>query len=271
VIFILTYCKLKRNLYRVTIMALFFAPSGFSIAGSVLGAAAASYLRLIEKTCRWNLSGFERLHQMVDDKRPFVGAFWHGQIPMIPILVRDLPDAHMLVSAEKESDVIARTVSRLGFHTVRGARGGQADQKGRRGAAAAVEMIDLLRQGKIVGVTPDGPLGPYQRASLGLVSLAKRSQCPILCGAWAARRTIQFRRWDRLSAPLPFTDCAAMIGELIHVPEDATPDVMEAKRKSVESMLNDLTGACARRVGRVEATSTEAPAITEKSGGGGIA
>jgi len=79
-------------------------------------------------------------------------------------------------------------------------------------------------------------------AGLGIVTLAKHSQCPILPVAMATSRFIRLSNWDRTSFSLPFGRMAFARGAEIRVARDADDAALEQARREVENALNAATG-----------------------------
>jgi hypothetical protein len=79
--------------------------------------------------------------------------------------------------------MIAQTVHRLGYVTVRGSstRGGRQAFRG---------MMAALRQKKICAILPDGPKGPCHEFKMGALLFAMRANCYLLPMTFAASRPI---------------------------------------------------------------------------------
>ena len=56
--------------------------------------AAAAYIRLVQRSGRWELRYDPATAQLIRGRRPFIGAFWHGRMLMIaaawPMLLAEL-------------------------------------------------------------------------------------------------------------------------------------------------------------------------------------
>ena len=53
-----------------------------------LCAAIALYIRFVYWTNRWTHEGAEHTRRLCAEGQPFVGAFWHGRMMMIPMAWR---------------------------------------------------------------------------------------------------------------------------------------------------------------------------------------
>jgi lysophospholipid acyltransferase (LPLAT)-like uncharacterized protein len=175
---------------------------------------AAQYFRFVHLTGRWDSMGAEIPSAYWDSGKPFILAFWHGRIMMMPFGWRRGQPIRMLISSHRDGLLIARTVSHLGIETVAG-----SSSKG--GAAALRGMVRALKDSVCVGITPDGPHGPPMRASAGIVQLARLTGVPVIpCGVSAARSKL-LRSWDRFQIASPFSAGIYVWGQPIEVPGDA--------------------------------------------------
>ncbi len=203
---------------------------------------AAQYIRLVYVTGRWQVLGDAAPQSFWDQDRPFILAFWHGRILMMPYCWRRRQPINMLISQHRDGQIIARTVSHFGIETIVG-----SSSKG--GMAALRAMLQSLKAGTCVGITPDGPRGPRMRASDGIVQVAKLSGRPIIPCSFSTRRRRILRSWDRFSVALPFSEGLFVWGTPIEVAADAKAADLRLARDAVEASLNAITTEADRRMG----------------------
>jgi lysophospholipid acyltransferase (LPLAT)-like uncharacterized protein len=209
---------------------------------NTVGTVAASYLRLVWRTCSKTLEP-ENIYELVE--MPAIVAMWHGQHFLTPFIKRD--DAShrtkVLISRHRDGALNAAAAQKLGIGTIRGsgAHNGEFHRKG--GAAAFSEMIDALAQG-------------YNVALTAVVKLAQHSGRPIYPVAMATSRRVELDNWDRTAINLPFGRVALVAMGPITVPRDADDATLEAARKAVEDGLNQVT---ARAYAIVDRTAEKAP------------
>lgn len=194
---------------------------------------ASLYIRLVHATGQWRIEGDEPSRSLWDRGEPFILAFWHGHLLMMPKIWRQSVPIHMLISQHRDGELIARTVSHFGIHWVAGS-------STRGGGAALRSMLKSLKSGECVGITPDGPHGPLQQASDGIIAVARLSGCPIIPAAWSARRHRRLRSWDRFRIAMPFTSGIFLWGQPIFVAKDNDDAGLERCRLQVEESLNRL-------------------------------
>lgn len=208
---------------------------------------AAQYIRIVYRSGRWRVVGGETPARLWDEDKPFILAFWHGRLLMMPYTWRRGRFMNMLISQHRDGDLIAKTIGHFGLGTVRGSS--------RHGGAGALRsLVRALARNNYAGVTPDGPNGPRMRASDGIISLARLSGAPIIPVAFGASRRTILKTWDRFVVPFPFSRGVFLWGDPIHVARDADPHAQEAARKTVEESLNALTREADRLCGREPVT-----------------
>ena len=197
------------------------------------------YIRLVWATGRWRVIGGHIPAAFWDQGKPFILAFWHGRLLMMPKSWRDSAQIHMLISQHRDGQLIARTVGHFGIATVEGS-------STRGGAGALRAMLKALKAGEYVGITPDGPKGPRMRASDGIVAVARMSGCPVIPATYAAAGAKRLRSWDRFLIPLPFSRGVILWGEPISIGRDADE---AAARQLIEDAMNAQAAEADRLMG----------------------
>jgi lysophospholipid acyltransferase (LPLAT)-like uncharacterized protein len=147
----------------------------------------------------------------------------------------------MLISHHRDGAIIADTIGHFGLGTVRGSASKSGSEKNKGGAAALRAMVKAVRAGDGVGITPDGPSGPYMRASDGVAVLAKLTGIPIIPATYSVSRRKIMKSWDRFCFAKPFGRGVIVWGEPILVDRKAPPEELEQKRIEIEESLNSLT------------------------------
>ncbi|MCW5729857.1 MAG: lysophospholipid acyltransferase family protein [Alphaproteobacteria bacterium] len=204
---------------------------------------AIAYIRLVWRTGRWVILGQDVPGRLWDAGQPFIIAFWHGRLLMMPACWRTERTMRMLISRHRDGELIARVIAGFGLGSIRGSS--------REGAGQAIrEMVRAIKAGECVGITPDGPRGPARRASDGAVAVARLTDAPILPAAYSAWPARQLASWDGFLLPLPFCRGVIAWGQPIEVPAMADPEALEACRLRVENELNELTERLDRMTGR---------------------
>ncbi|MBT3238037.1 MAG: lysophospholipid acyltransferase family protein [Rhodospirillaceae bacterium] len=192
------------------------------------------YIRLVSITGRWRIVGADIPEHFFTTGKPFILAFWHGRLLMMPRCWRKDKTIHVLISMHRDGRLLADTVGHLGMKTIAG-----SSSKG--GATALRAMVKTLKEGNYIGITPDGPRGPRMRASDGIISLARLAKVPVIPIAHASSPRKVLGSWDRFTVSFPFARHVILWGEPIDIPHTADKDKLETARQEVEDKLNALT------------------------------
>jgi len=185
-------------------------------------------LRLWARTIRW-----QNRHDFDKDKGK-IYALWHGYALALAFFGLDRGIV-VLVSRFRDGDIADGLLKRFGFETVRGSAEEGREEKG--GRSALLKLMELLKDGKNVAITVDGPKGPPFKAKDGIIFLAKKTGAVIFPVCVKFEKSFRLNTWDRFIIPYPFTKAQLLVGKEIKVnPEDT----LEDKRRELEEELLTL-------------------------------
>ena len=71
---------------------------------------ASLYIRLVSHPGAWQVIGGDIPKRFWDDDKPFILAFWHGRLLMMPYCWDHGKTIYMLISQHRDGQLIARTV-----------------------------------------------------------------------------------------------------------------------------------------------------------------
>jgi 3-deoxy-D-manno-octulosonic-acid transferase len=179
------------------------------------------YLELALRTSRWRIEADPATWTLLTGQAAIV-VFWHECLPAVPVLWwrarQDNPSISLnaLISRHRDGRMIAAVMQRWGIGSIDGSssKAGKSDKGGR---AALRAMLVLLRQGKVVSLTPDGPRGPRRVMQPGTAYLAALSGVSVVPIAAICHPTWRVRSWDRMLLPLPFSRGRIVCGAPIHI------------------------------------------------------
>jgi len=196
----------------------------------------AASLRLREFPSR----GLEALWRA---RQPVIYTVWHGHVLLLPYIYGRRFRIHALTSRSRDGEILSRFVQGFGIRVERGS-------SSRGGARALLALARVIRdEGANALIVPDGPRGPRHVAQSGAVVLAKMTGVPMVPLAFGASPRSVLRSWDAFVVPHPFARAAVVFAEPIVVPRDAGRDVIEAKRRELETTLREITAAADRAAG----------------------
>ena len=99
-------------------------------------------------------------------------------------------------------------------------------------------IYKLVKNNEFIGITPDGPRGPNQKVSEGIIKLASSLQIPILpCGFWSSKN-FKLNSWDRFLITRPFSNCYFYWSKPIYVEKKFDEQKMKYYRILIENELN---------------------------------
>ena len=168
---------------------------------------------------------------------------------MCPIMEFSSLPIRVLVSNNRDGEIISRVVQKFGHDTIRGSGRNPKKMKAKGGGGAALAMLRHLLNGGHAAITPDGPRGPRCIAQPGVIQLAAQTGSPILPLAYSTRWGRTLGSWDRFLVAFPFGRGAYVIGEPIPAPEKDEAS-LEAHRVRVETALTEVMNRADRMVGR---------------------
>ncbi len=206
------------------------------------GHVAASYIRFVYGTGRWETLNGDTPASFWDRGKPFIGAFWHGRLLMMPCSWRPGVPIRVLISKRGDGPLIADIIRHFDLGTVRG-----STTEG--GATALRAMVKEIEDGAYGCITPDGPDGPRMRVSNGIISLARLTGVPILPSTFSTANRAILKGWDRLVLPRPFTKGVIIWGRPIYVPRQASKNEIRIARQTLELQLNAITDQADRLCG----------------------
>ena len=100
-------------------------------------------------------------------------------------------------------------------------------------------IFKLLKSSKCIGITPDGPRGPNQKVSDGIIKIAKTTQVPIIPIGFASSKFKKLNSWDSFLITLPFSKCAFVWNNPIKIPSTSGKKQIEYYKKLLEKRINE--------------------------------
>lgn len=132
---------------------------------------------------------------------PVAMILWHNRLFLAAEIVRRFRAGrrpYALVSASQDGAWLTAFFSLAGLHTVRGS-------SSRLGREAASALVEVLRAGHDIGITPDGPRGPCYELKPGTAIVTRRTRTPMLVIGGEFESAWRLRSWDRFYLPKPFS------------------------------------------------------------------
>ncbi len=161
----------------------------------------AFLLKLWTRTLRFNIDAKDLLAVKTLEE-PCLIVFWHNRLFVVAEAYRRFLKGKRpvagLVSASKDGAWLADFFKLCGIYPIRGSSSA-------RGGVALAALLDALKKGLSIAITPDGPRGPMYSVKPGTAWLAGHTGLPLLmlnitfCSAW------RLKSWDGFYIPKPFS------------------------------------------------------------------
>lgn len=148
-------------------------------------------------TTKWIVVGDEIPNSYHKSGRPFIVCLWHDRLMLAPCVWKWKKPLHVLASSHRDGRLIAKVVESFSMPVVYGSTG-------KKGVAAAKNLVKLVRSGEYVAIIPDGPRGPRHKLAPGVVAISKLSDTDILVYSFAVKRFRQLNSWDKFIIAWPF-------------------------------------------------------------------
>jgi len=215
---------------------------------TLIATIIVGYLKFCYMTTRWSVEGQDAVEAIWRGQGTVVLMFWHGRLHLgHASWPRDRAQpVCVLASLSKSGAVSVKINTRFGYHSIRGSSAKKSDPTNNKGGVQAFR--DLIRwikgdgrTGRCVAMTPDGPRGPSRVMTEGSLKLSQISSAPMVVLGQSTRNYIEFKTWDRMRIPLPFTRGAMVWGVLPAVPAKIDDVELERLRLETEVALSKVT------------------------------
>lgn len=189
------------------------------------------YLLIVYKTSSKKFIGFEKICGAIENKESIIFAFWHNRLIMMPFIAQKVKkktkDYEFMTLASKHGDgrFVGSLMEKFGLISILGST--KHGRKSSRGIdyGNMRKIIEGLKKGYSLGITPDGPRGPNQQVNGELINIAKLAKAKIVAVSCSSSnfKIIQ-KSWDKFKIPLPFSKLCFVVDDFY----------FEAKRNSDE-------------------------------------
>ena len=200
------------------------------------------FLRVYSKTWRDRISTDDPSHLKLLQEEGCLAVLWHGRgLSCIPLFRGT--KASILVSHSRDGQIMGDMLRGFGFDTIEG-----SSSKG--GARAMREMLETLKGGRTICLTPDGPRGPMHSVGAGIAFLSRSTGFPILPVGLGIRGAWHLNNWDRYTIPKPFAKLVTHIGAPLQVPRKVTEEEQAQWAERIRQALMDAETRAFKELGQ---------------------
>ena len=180
---------------------------------SLIAWIATFYIKLVYITSKWSIQNNKTIDQYISQNKPIIIAFWHGHLLMMNCAWNHPTPFNMLISNHRDGKFITKVTQNFGILVTNGSTE-------RQGFAAARQLIAKLKQGEAIGITPDGPRGPREQISDGILQLARLAKADIIPMAYSSTNMRILNTWDSFRLAFPFGKGVFIVGTPVAYTQD---------------------------------------------------
>lgn len=193
----------------------------------------ATLLRVWGRTLRFKVDPVT-LALITKSEEPVAVVLWHNRLFLSAEMFRRYRTkrrVYGLVSASKDGAWLAAFYRMIGIHPVRGSSSAN-------GREAARTLIEVMRGGHDIGITPDGPRGPMYTVEPGVLVVTRRNHAPMVLLGAEFSTAWRLKSWDRFYIPAPFSKIS-MRGAVLAAGKDGEKLTAEEVRNTLLAINPD--------------------------------
>ena len=178
----------------------------------ILASIFALYILIVKLTSKINIEKDNYPNEFWQNQKPFILAFWHSQLMMSSFSWSYKKKIHILASGHSDGRFGALVGNFFKLNNI------QTPNKNK--SLSLRPIFKLLKSHEYIGITPDGPRGPKEIASEGIIKIAIKTGIPIIpIGFWSSKN-FTLKSWDSFLVTLPFSKCNFVWGKAITIPKN---------------------------------------------------
>ena len=188
------------------------------------------YILVIKLSCKINYKNSFIPESFWKTNKPFILAFWHNQLMTISFCWKSKKSLNILASTHSDGRFGSIVGNYFNLNNI--------PITTNRNKFTIRAIYQKINEKKYIGITPDGPRGPKEIVSEGIIKMAKTSKTPIIpVGFWSSNN-IKLKSWDSFLITLPFSKCSFVWSEPLEIPNNIDENQIEHYRKLLEKKIN---------------------------------
>ena len=196
-----------------------------------LGLITATYIFIVRLTSSIKYENQVVPEKFWKDNQSFILAFWHSQLMMISYAWKSKKKINILASGHSDGRFGAIVGKYFNLKNI------QVSNKNK--TVSLKPIFKILKNNNYIGITPDGPRGPKEMVSEGIIKIAITSGVPIIPVSFWSSSNIKLNSWDSFLITLPFSKCSFVWGEPLVVPKNIRKNELENFKKILENKLKE--------------------------------
>jgi len=200
-----------------------------NLAKVVLRRVGPTLLRLLSSTWKVEVIGEEQIEAARGEGGGHFMSLWHGRM-LVALPHHARRGWEVLVSPSDDGDISEHLLECFGYHVIRGS-------SSRTGARALRQMLAVLREGKVLIITPDGPRGPRHSMNPGLAWMSRATGYGVVPCGFVGHPAWRARSWDRFTLPKIGARVVLAYEEPVRVSRDADEAAMDAATEEIRARM----------------------------------
>ena len=197
---------------------------------NILGFFTFLYIRAVNLTSSIQFENESIPKQFWNNDKPFILAFWHSQLMMIGFAWKKKQNVNILASSHSDGRFGAIVGKYFNLNNI------QTSEKNK--SVSLRSIFKLLNDNNYIGITPDGPRGPKEIVSEGIIKIAKTSKVPIIpIGFWSSKN-YKLKSWDSFLITLPFSKCSFVWNKPLEIPYNIQENQIQHYQKLLQEKIN---------------------------------
>jgi len=197
---------------------------------NILGFFTFLYIRTVNLTSSIQFENETIPKQFWNNDKPFILAFWHSQLMMIGFSWKKNKNVNILASGHSDGKFGAIVGKYFNLNNI------QTSKKNK--SISLKSIFKLLNDNNYIGITPDGPRGPKEIVSEGIIKIAKSSKVPIIpIGFWSSKN-FKLKSWDSFLITLPFSKCSFVWNKPLEIPYNIQENQIQHYQKLLQEKIN---------------------------------
>ena len=197
---------------------------------NILAMLVAIYILFVRVTSSINIVNINSPKKFWDTDQPFILAFWHNQLMTISYPWSFKKQINILASGHNDGRFGAIVGSYFKLKNIPISKNNNFSLR---------KIFDLLKFKNYIGITPDGPRGPKEKVSEGIIKIAKSTNVSIIpIGFWSSKN-FSLKSWDSFLITLPFSRCTFVWGEPLEIPKYLDDKDLKKFQIILENKINE--------------------------------
>ena len=201
------------------------------IVQQLLAFIAFIYIVFVKITSNIKYENIDSPKKYWQNKKPFILAFWHGQLMTFSYTWKINKKLNILASSHSDG--------RFGASIARYFKVNNIPISSDSNNLSLRPIFKILNSNNYIAITPAGPRGPKEKVSEGIIKIAKISKVPIIPVGFGSSKNFCLKSWDSFLITLPFSKCRIVWGDSITIPENLEDQEIVTYKKIIEEKINE--------------------------------